>query len=238
MPPNKVGLSELKRFYDSVRDKSDIKGMLESNPQNLLLVRLGMGCSLQRLSSILGTTYVNISEIERGKRKGISKSLMSRIILNANPLPSFEDIKKNYEKITSLSAGGQRQAAKRSRKASYTESEMHLIRKLEQLDVKFASHKTLKTSIGPVNVDFVIKAKYRTIIIEITDSMRRQKLESMSYRALKIKKALGNVLVVAVLPDSLTEALERRLEDFDIVLRFSDIGDLEKRLQLAPHAAV
>ena len=238
MPPNKVGLSEVKRFYDSIRDKNDIKGMLESNPQNLLLVRLGMGCSLQSLSSILGTSYVNISEIERGKRKAISKSLMSRIILNANPLPSFEDIKNNYEKITSLSAGGQRQAAKRSQKASFTESEMHLIRKLEQLDVKFSSHKTLKTSIGPVNVDFVIRTKSKTIIIELTDSMRRQKLESLSYRALKIKKALENVLLVAVLPDSLTEALERRLEDFDIVLRFSDIGNLEKSLQLAPHAAV
>ena len=238
MPPNKVGLSEVKRFYDSIRDRSDIKGMLESNPQNLLLVRLGMGCSLHGLSSILGTSYVNISEIERGKRKSISKTLLNRIVMNANPLPSFEEIEKNYEKITSLSTGGQRQTAKRAEKASYTESEMRLMRKLELLDIEFASHKTLKTSIGPVNVDFVIKTKPKPIIIEITDSTRRQKLESMSYRALKIKKALGNVLLVAVLRDSLTEALKRRLEDFDIVLRFSDIGDLEKRLQLTPHAAV
>ena len=238
MPPNKIGLSEVKRFYDSIRDRSDIRGMLESNPQNLLLVRLGMGYSLQGLSSILGTSYVNISEIERGKREKISKRLMDRIVLNAGALPGFEDIKKNYERITSLSAGGRRQAAKRSEKAGYTESEMHLVRKLEQLDVEFVSHKTLKTSIGPVNVDFVIKTKSKTVMIEITDSTRKQKLESMSYRALKIKKALGNVLLVAVLPDRLTEALERRLEDFDIVLRFSDIGDLGKRLQLAPHAAV
>jgi transcriptional regulator with XRE-family HTH domain len=238
MPPNKVGLSEAKRLYDSIRDKSDIRGMLESNPQNLLLVRLGMGCSLQGLSSVLGTSYVNISEIERGKRKAISKRLMDRIVLNSSPLPDFEEIEKNYEKITSLSSGGRRQAAKRSEKASYTESEMRLMRKLEQLDVEFVSHKTLNTSIGPVNVDFVIKTKSKTVMIEITDSTRKQKLESMSYRALKIKKALGNVLLVAVLPDRLTEALERRLEDFDIVLRFSDIGDLGKRLQLAPHAAV
>jgi transcriptional regulator with XRE-family HTH domain len=238
MPPNKVGLSEVKRFYDSIRDKSDIKGMLESNPQNLLLVRLGMGYSLQGLSSILGTSYVNISEIERGKRKTISRSLLDRIILNAGPLPSFEEIKKNYIKITSLSAGGQRQAVKRAEKASFTESEMHLMEKLEQLDIKFTSHKTLETSIGPVNVDFIVKTKPNPIIIEITASTRRQKLESMSYRALKIKNTLKNALLVAVLPDSLTEALKRRLEDFDVVLRFSDIGNLEKTLQLVPHAAV
>ena len=238
MPPNKVGLSEVKRFYDSIRDKNDIKGMLESNPQNLLLVRLGMGRSLQSLSSILGTSYVNISEIERGKRKTISRSLLDRIVLNADPLPSFEEIKKNYIKITSLSSGGQRQAVKRAEKASFTESEMRLMEKLEQLDIKFASHKTLKTSIGPVNVDFVVKTKPNPIIIEITASTRRQKLESMSYRALKIKNILKNAMLVAILPDSLTEALERRLEDFDIVLRFSDIGNLEKTLQLTPHAAV
>jgi len=238
MPPNKVGLSEVKRFYDSIQDKSDIKGMLESNPQNLLLVRLGMGYSLQGLSSILGTSYVNISEIERGKRKAISRSLLDRIVLNADPLPSFEEIKKNYVKITSLSAGGQRQSAKRAEKASFTESEMHLMGKLENLDIKFAYHKTLKTSIGPVNVDFVLKTKPNPIIIEITASTRRQKLESMSYKALKIKNTLKNALMVAILPDSLTESLKRRLEDFDIVLRFSDIGNLEKTLQLTPHAAV
>src|SRR4030067_2173861 len=113
MPPNKVGLSEVKRLYESIRDKNDIKTMLESNPQNLFLIRLGMGCNLHKFSSLVGTSYVNISEIERGKRKSISKSLMERILSQAKPISSFEAIKSNYNTITSLSSGGQRQQRKR-----------------------------------------------------------------------------------------------------------------------------
>ena len=238
MPPNKVGLSEVKRLYDLVRDKSNTKEILESHPQNLLLIRLGMGCSLHKFSSLVGTSYVNISEIERGKRKSISKPLMERIISQAKPIPGFEEIEKNYQIITSLSSGGQRQAVKRAEKAEYTESESILMGKLKQIGVKFLLHQTIETSIGPVNVDFVIKTKSKTVIIEITDSTRRQRLESLSYRALKIKNTIKDVQLVAILPDSLTGALEKRLEDFDIVLRFSNIGNLEKTLQLTPHAAV
>ncbi len=237
MPPIKVGLSELKRMYNSIPDKNDINLMLESNIQNLLLIRIGMGLSLREFSSILETSYVNVSEIERGKRKSISKPLMKRLIRKARPLPGFKEIERNYDRICSLSNGGQKQAMKRAEKASYTLSENILMKKLTKTGASFLSHQTINTSIGPVNVDFIIKTKGHDIIIEISDTVRRQKLESMSYRAYKIKKVI-DCLMIAILPDNLTEALKKRLEDFDIILRFSDIEELDKTLQLTPQAAV
>jgi len=238
MPPNKVGLTELRKMYDFIPEKTDIKKILELNPQNLLLIRLGMGCSLHMFAALLKTSYVNISEIERGKRKSISSPLMSRIISKTNGLPFFEKIEENYKKITILSLGGQKQAIKRAEKADFTKSEKQLADKLLQLGVDFASHQTITTSIGPVNVDFIIKTCRENIVIEITESTRRQKLESMSYRALKIKQSVKNILLVSILPDHITEPLKKRLEDFDLILKFSDIGDLEKKLQLIPKAAV
>ena len=234
MPPSKVGLSELRKMYYLIPDKADIQKILELNPQNLLLIRLGMGYSLHMFSSLLGTSYVNISEIERGKRKSISPPLLEKISSKTNKLPRFEQIEENYSKITALSLGGQRQAMKMAEKASFTKSERLLADKLMELNVNFASHQTITTSMGPVNVDFVIKTKFGDIVIEITESVRRQKLESMSYRALKIKQSLKNILLVSILPDHLTESLKKRLEDFDVVLRFSDIGGLERKLQIIP----
>ena len=238
MPPSKVGLSKLKRFYRSIQDKNDIQGMLGLNPQNLLLVRLGMGQSLHGYATIVETSYVNISEIERGKRKSISKPLMRRILSKSRPLPIFEEIEANYKKITSLSKGGQKQAMKRAEKADFTESEKLLSKKMKHIGVRFQSHQTLITSIGPVNVDFIVESKPKDIVIEISDTTRRQKLESMSYRALKIKQTYNNYKLVVILPDALTLVLKKRLEDFDVILKFSDIGNLEKKLQLAPQAAV
>jgi hypothetical protein len=238
MPPNKVGLSEVRKMYGLIPDRSNLKQILQSNPQNLFLIRLGMGFSLYKFSSMVGTSYVNISEIERGKRKSISKPLMERILHTAKPLASLENIEESYIRITSLSHGGQTQAVKRAEKAEFTESERMLMEKLEEIGVKFYPHKTIATSIGPVNVDFLVKTRTGDIVIEITKSTRRQKLESMSYRAMKLKNTLSDTLLVAILPDRITNALERRLEDFDIVLKFSDIRSLEKMLQLAPQAAV
>ena len=76
MPPNKVGLSVLRKMYDFIPNKTDIEEILKLNPQNFLLIRLGMSCSLHMFASLLETSYVNISEIERGKRKSISNRLM------------------------------------------------------------------------------------------------------------------------------------------------------------------
>jgi transcriptional regulator with XRE-family HTH domain len=237
MPPNKIGLSEVKRLYDLIQDRSDIRQILESDPRNLLLLRLGMGYSLHKFSSLVGTSYVNISEIERGKRKSINPLIKANILSKTKSLPSFEQIEKNYNEITLLSGGGQKQAMKRAEKAAFTESERKLYEKLKQIRTKFLSHHTIKTSIGPVNVDFVIKHEPKDIIIEISDTVRRQKLESMAYRSIKIKN-VTDALLVAIVPDRLTNALERRLEDFDVVLRFSDIERLEKKLHLTPQAAV
>ena len=50
----------------------------------------------------------------------------------------------------------------------------------------------------------------------------------MSYRAFKIKSLEKDYFMIIMLPDTLTPALKKRLEDFDVVLKFSDIGKLDK----------
>ncbi len=219
MPPNKVGLSEIKTMYSRIKDKIDIKQILQQDPRNLLLIRLGMGYSLMRFQDIVGTSYANISEIERGKRKSITPPLLNKIINSVDHLPSIDKIMENYKKITELSKGGQTQAVKRAEKADLTPEEKLIQDRLKKNKIEFQLHKTFITDIGPVNVDFYLPI--HKVIIEVTRSERRQKLESMSYRALKLKNRLKDVTLICVIPDKLTKNLKKRLDDFDYVFGLS-----------------
>lgn len=235
MPPTKSGLRYLKEIYPDNRNVSTLN-LLEKNPRTLTLIRLDVGKSLKEFGELVGLSYAAISETERGKRKTVNKKVTKWVKKNIRKLEPFEIIEKNYEKITKLSLGGQRQAIKRAEKAKLTSQEKKILSLIRQLKLKVEIHKTFYTSIGPVNVDFFIRINEEKIIIEVTESRRRQKLESLNLRAIKLKNNINNLIIIAIVPNNLTYNLKRRLEDFDIIFEMKDLKNL--RGFLAPHAAV
>ena len=224
MAPIKSGLIEIRKMYKEVINKN-IEKILEQNPRSLILFRLGLGLSLVDFGKEFGFSYATISQIERGKTKKINKKLLSKLLMKINRLPSLEKIVDNYGKISQLSRGGQNQGIRRAERAELTKEEKRILGVLINHGIKPEIHKTVMTHVGPVNVDLRFVKDDISFIVEITRSERRQKLESMDFRAIKIKEGFKNIKLVAVVPKNLSNVLKRRLEDFDYVIELDKFND-------------
>jgi transcriptional regulator with XRE-family HTH domain len=221
MAPSKIGLMKLEKMYNEAKNKG-IKNFLSEDPKKLILLRLGKGYSLKKLGKEIGFSYVTISEIERGKRKTINKKLLQRVTKKFKTMPSFENIVENYKNITEISKGGQIQAMKRAEKAELTKEEKEVFERLKNVKIEIKPHKTFQTSIGPVNVDFMINSN---IIVEVTKSKRRQKLESLDLRAIKLKQKIDGLKTVVIVPNGLSKTLKQRLEDFDYIFEMRQLDN-------------
>jgi transcriptional regulator with XRE-family HTH domain len=236
MAPIGSGLIEIQRMYEESTGKTT-EETLKQNPRSLILFRLGLGFSLVEFGKRFGFSYVTISQIERGKTKKINKELFSKLIQDIKELPSLEKIIENYKKISQLSRGGQSQALKRAEMAELTEEEKKVLATLTEQGINPEVHKTVMTRICPMNVDLSFMKGNTTFILEATRSQRRQKIESMDFRAIKIKESLKNIKMVAIVSKGLSQVLRRRLEDFDYIIELDNFKEFIHRL-LTPHAAV
>ena len=232
----KTTFEELEKLLETFnQDNSNLIGMLRKNPRLGLLIRLNTGMPLTKFGEMIGSKPETLSQNEIGKTKTMSKPLAEKLIkafANSSGL-NEQKIKETFLKFKELSNGGQKQAFSRAEKSKATKQESNLMDILTTLKIPFNKNKTIKTSIGLVNVDFEINVKDNPIFIETTVDLENKKMESMDLRAVKVKQTIKNSEMVAVIPDKSPANKINRLEDFDLVVKESEFKKFANGL-LAP----
>lgn len=181
-------------LYQQVKKKTNnfseiLPEVISSNPQYIRVFRMLCNKGLEEMGKSLGKTHATIAQYERGAIKSIpiqEAKKFSELIKDGLPNEkSFEIAIENFKKFNQLSSGGYLQAFKRAEKAELTVQENKIKRILEKNNKNFEIHKTLNTSIGPLNFDFWFPKE--KIVIECTESQSKHKAECLGFRIIKLK---------------------------------------------------
>jgi len=99
---------------------------------------------------------------------------------------------------------------------------------LKNKSKKIEVHKTMETSIGPLNFDFWLPEN--KMVIECTESVSKHKAESLGFRIIKLKDRI-NCKTIVIIPKNVSNGVIRRLIDYDHIIFSSEIAKLENIIE-------
>lgn len=232
MPKFKMSDKEFENLYKEVSSKTfsfkkiDAE-VLSQNPYYIKVFRMLCGKSLTEIAKDLKKTHATIAQYERKAIKKIPIQEAEKIVAYLKEeLPSEISIESaliNVKKFRQMSHGGYVQAFKRAEKADMTIQEKAIKEVLEKNGIKYEVHKTMETSIGPLNFDFWVQNR---TVIECTESVSKQKADSLGFRIIKLKEKIKCKSVVIV-PKNVSNGVIRRLQDYDHLIFSSELSKLE-----------
>ena len=224
---------EFQKLYREVQRKTKnfselTSEIISDNPQYTKVFRMICGKSLTEMGNLLNKTHATIAQYERHAIKSIPLKEAEKIVQAIkDELPqdkSLDQGLKSIQKFRELSTGGYVQAFKRAEKAELTGQEKAIKEILEKLGSRYEAHKTMETSIGPLNFDFWLPEN--RIVIECTESTSKHKAESLGFRAIKLKDKI-KCKAIAIIPRNVSNGIIRRLSDYDHIIFSSDLEKLE-----------
>ncbi len=233
MPKTKISDKEFQNLYTEVQKKTKnfselTSELISKNPQYMKVFRMICGKSLTEMGNLINKTHATIAQYERHAIKSIPLKEAEKIVQAIkDELPqdkSLDQGLRNVQKFRELSNGGYVQAFKRAEKAELTEQEKAIKKILEKIGSHYETHKTMETSIGPLNFDFWVSGN--KTIIECTESISKHKAESLGFRIIKLKDKM-KCKSVAVVPKNVSNGVIRRLSDYDHIVFSSDLSKLE-----------
>lgn len=237
MPKVKMNEEQFLKIFKEVEKATDIfknirADIFENDPTRIRVFRMLTGLGLEKFAKRFGKNYNTISQYEIGEIKRIRKKeaeRIARILLEILPHnPSKELALENFRKMKEIANGGATQAFSRAEKASLTASEKNIRDVIEKSGRKFEVHKTLQTSSGPFNFDFLVDEKF---LIECTASDSIQKAEALGFRALKLKESFPHLKKIVIVPEKISNGVKRRLSDFDKIIFLNKLEELETVLE-------
>ena len=233
MPKFKMSDKEFRQLYKDVFRKTYgfrkiTAEIISQNPHYIKVFRMLCGKSLTEIAKDLKKTHATIAQYERKAIKKIPLIEAEKISeYIREELPSEISLKLaliNVEKFRQMSYGGYLQAFKRAEKAEMTTQEKLIKEILEKNAINHEIHKTMETSIGPLNFDFWLPEQ--KMIIECTESVSKHKAESLGFRIIKLKDKI-KCISIAVVPKNVSNGILRRLPDYDHIIFSSELSKLE-----------